>query len=779
MKWLSNGFGWLLGNNINSNSGTVTSVGVTMPTEFSVSNSPITSSGDIAITWKSELQNLVFASPDSSSGVPTFRSLVATDIPALPYISSTLADGKIWIGSGSNIATAQTLSGDITITNLGVTAIGNNKVTYAKMQGVSTTSKLLGSSSTTTPIQEITLGAGLSLSGTTLTATGTGSVTNVSALTLGTTGTDLSSTVANSTSTPVITLNVPTASDTNRGVLSSSDYTKFTTTSLTQNGWIGMTFDVIDAVVTSSGGIITLTFEKLGGGDVRVLFSTGITTIDCTPALTIALTAGTDTVPQANYVYVLKSAPTVLTLSTTGFPTGVECLQIGHMIVPTASRVATYGVYQEHIYKNDIWDGASNGQINDISDWIRDQNATWVSGTLLTPTLTNGSPDTLTIAVASGLVRQIHEKAYPAFNSATAGTTNLTTFFAVNHPTPYTSGKDLYNFKLTSGNVAAANNNRISWVIWGVIDQYSNESKVFVNLPSGFYTSNAAAIADASHYANYNIPSQYTGEGFLIAKLTYTYNQGGQHLTLVEAIDLRGQIPSIFAGGATLPPTIFPDSTFAVENVVDPTKEVHFDISGNTTAVVSTIATTDTANHTHTIPNATGTIIQTSDSLTITNSMIANTTIDLTAKVTGVLPLANSSDIYFTIPFFNTTVYNPTDGQVIYVGNYGLAQTIATRAIVGIAFDGTLVGASLTSVTQSTLGSAEDTVAAFMLNGGASFTNIFTAVRNNAFALTYTTNSLNVNVSAGDTFGIRLTHPSWATNPVNVLINGHLIFKRR
>jgi hypothetical protein len=48
---------------------------------------------------------------------------------------------------------------------------------------------------------------------------GGGSVTSVAALTLGTTGTDLNSTVANGTSTPVITLNVPDASATARGVI--------------------------------------------------------------------------------------------------------------------------------------------------------------------------------------------------------------------------------------------------------------------------------------------------------------------------------------------------------------------------------------------------------------------------------------------------------------------------------------------------------------------------------------------------------------------------------
>jgi len=56
---------------------------------------------------------------------------------------------------------------------------------------------------------------------------GVGTVTSVAALTIGTTGTDLSSTVATGTTTPVITLNVPTASATNRGALSSADWTTF------------------------------------------------------------------------------------------------------------------------------------------------------------------------------------------------------------------------------------------------------------------------------------------------------------------------------------------------------------------------------------------------------------------------------------------------------------------------------------------------------------------------------------------------------------------------
>jgi hypothetical protein len=54
-----------------------------------------------------------------------------------------------------------------------------------------------------------------------------GTVTSVAALTIGTAGTDLTSTVANPTTTPVITLNVPDASATARGALTSTDWNIF------------------------------------------------------------------------------------------------------------------------------------------------------------------------------------------------------------------------------------------------------------------------------------------------------------------------------------------------------------------------------------------------------------------------------------------------------------------------------------------------------------------------------------------------------------------------
>ena len=67
-------------------SGTVTSVALTAPAEFSVGGSPITGSGTLAITKANQSANTVWAGPTTgAAAAPTFRALVAADIPSLPY----------------------------------------------------------------------------------------------------------------------------------------------------------------------------------------------------------------------------------------------------------------------------------------------------------------------------------------------------------------------------------------------------------------------------------------------------------------------------------------------------------------------------------------------------------------------------------------------------------------------------------------------------------------------------------------------------------------------
>lgn len=59
----------------------VTSVGLVMPAQFTVTNSPVTSTGDLTAEWATQTTNKVFAAPNGSTGAPTFRALANADLP--------------------------------------------------------------------------------------------------------------------------------------------------------------------------------------------------------------------------------------------------------------------------------------------------------------------------------------------------------------------------------------------------------------------------------------------------------------------------------------------------------------------------------------------------------------------------------------------------------------------------------------------------------------------------------------------------------------------------
>jgi hypothetical protein len=100
--------------------------------------------------------------------------------PSAVVPSSTPVSGQILVGNATNTAyAAKTVIGDASLGSDGTLTIGSNKVTYAKMQDVSAASKLLGrgSASGSGDTEEIALGTGLSMSGTTLNVSaGTGNV---------------------------------------------------------------------------------------------------------------------------------------------------------------------------------------------------------------------------------------------------------------------------------------------------------------------------------------------------------------------------------------------------------------------------------------------------------------------------------------------------------------------------------------------------------------------------------------------------------------------------
>lgn len=127
--------------------GTVTSVGLSLPSIISVSNSPITSSGTIVGTLANQTANTVFAGATTGSPAqPTFRALVAADLPAsyLP-ISDTAS-----MLSGYNLQRVTNLGNTTTnsITVNGLTSNDNINLSSRKTLNWGTGLEIIANSTT-------------------------------------------------------------------------------------------------------------------------------------------------------------------------------------------------------------------------------------------------------------------------------------------------------------------------------------------------------------------------------------------------------------------------------------------------------------------------------------------------------------------------------------------------------------------------------------------------------------------------------------------------------
>lgn len=143
--------GWVLDRIGSFGAGTVTSVGLSLPNIFTVSGSPVTTSGTLSATLASQTQNHVFAAPGSGgNGAPAFRALVAGDIPDLSSVYLPLSGG--------------TISSDLTVTgNLTV----NGTTTTLNSTELSVDDKNIVLGATASPSDATADAGGITLKGTT------------------------------------------------------------------------------------------------------------------------------------------------------------------------------------------------------------------------------------------------------------------------------------------------------------------------------------------------------------------------------------------------------------------------------------------------------------------------------------------------------------------------------------------------------------------------------------------------------------------------------------
>lgn len=166
--------------------GTVTSVGLSLPNIFTVSGSPVTTTGSLTAALASQSQNLIFASPDGTSGQPTFRSILNADLPTVSIAKGGLglttvatnnqviaSNGTGYEGRTISVGTGLTLTqgtGSIAfgldLASINLTSLGGVLTTSQGGTGVSTApanGELLIGNGTVWQKNTLTAGSGISI----------------------------------------------------------------------------------------------------------------------------------------------------------------------------------------------------------------------------------------------------------------------------------------------------------------------------------------------------------------------------------------------------------------------------------------------------------------------------------------------------------------------------------------------------------------------------------------------------------------------------------------
>jgi len=107
--------GWVISQINSSGGGTISSIGFSAPSIFSVTGSPLTADGTIAMSLATQSQNRVFAGPSSGAdAAPTFRALDPLDIPnldAAKITSGTIDPARLPSGGAPGGSAGGDLSG--------------------------------------------------------------------------------------------------------------------------------------------------------------------------------------------------------------------------------------------------------------------------------------------------------------------------------------------------------------------------------------------------------------------------------------------------------------------------------------------------------------------------------------------------------------------------------------------------------------------------------------------------------------------------------------------
>lgn len=299
----------------------------------------------------------------------------------------------------------------------------------------------------------------------------------------------------------------------------------------------------LNFLVTSNGTVVTGTLTSSDAlAWLTMVFSSWLQTLDVSTPPTITLTSGTSSNPQSNYVYIPISTK-VLTVSTTEFP-ATEHIKVAFIVLRDAVTTQADDAlrntnWNDHV--KTVWD---NGHLLHIAERIRTLPAKWDSWVAWSSVVVGASD--VDIATTSWKVYQLHLQTFLWLDTSTWDDLHMVNDFT----SPY---KTVTNLGLETDDALwnGLANSSFSVVLWWVQNKTWEKSHMMINLPIWSYAKNSPedAVADASNFSVYDIPTQFEWAWFLIARFTYQLEPNGTTWTLHDTQDLRGKIPNTTAWG--------------------------------------------------------------------------------------------------------------------------------------------------------------------------------------------------------------------------------------